>query len=157
VWSCVAANASAQASSGTQIESRCAKRTPIGRSKSEGRREVRKALEGNVLAQQRRHAARDLTDQCRVFAHARKSQRPAYAVTRAPLVACPARARKSSSCNKRGSDSRACTAWSHNISGSAGQVSWQTCSLRIAGVTRQLPQPSGVVSCRSSRINSRGI
>lgn len=124
----------------------CAGRTPIGGSKSAGRREACRVLEANVAQFRRSQVVGELSAQYQAFVCSRKPQLLAREAKHALRAACLAFSQTSCSCSSRDYDSLACKAERRSTSCSAGRGSWQTHSPQVAGATEHLPLAQRIVS-----------
>lgn len=123
----------------TQMETGCAGRTPIGGSKSEGKREACRVLEANVVQPQLSQVVGELSAQYQALVCSRKPQLLAREAKHALRAACLALSQTSCSCSSRDYDSRACKASKRSTSCSADPGSWQTHSPQVAGAIEHLP------------------
>ena len=134
----------------------CAVRTPRGRSKSEGRREACRVLEGNVAELQSSQAVLEPTEQFQPFLLERWSRPLAHAVPRDLSVGCSS-GEKALSCSTHDFDSPMCTSAKRSIACSADLVFRQTYNLRIAGTTMPLLPRIGILSFPSCCLDSTGV
>jgi hypothetical protein len=155
-WCAAPANSTEEGLLGTQVDTWCAVRTPRGRSKSEGMREVCRVLEGNVAELQPSQEVPESTEQFQPFLLGRWSRPLAHAVPHDLSVVCSS-GEKALSCSSHDFDSLKCTPAKRSIAWSADLVFRQTHNLRIAGATTSLLPGIGIVFFPSCCLDSTGV
>jgi hypothetical protein len=141
---------------GTQVDRWCAVRTPGGRSRSEGMREVCRALEGNVAELQPSQVVLESTEQFQPFLLERWSRPLEHAVPHDLWVVCSS-GEKASSCSTHDFDSPMCTSARRSIAWSADLVLRQIHNLRVARATMPLRPGIGIIFSPSCYLDSTGV